>query len=175
MKVLWGLHTRAIEMNVATIGAPTIDVLVQSPWDGEADVEGTVRRMIARAIEVIGDPALTRAEVAILLTDDEEMRALNARWRGVDKSTNVLSFPTAHRGMQGTALGLGDIAIAYSTTAREAAAQGKPFEHHFAHLVVHGFLHLLGHDHKTDEAANVMERLERLILARSGLPDPYAT
>ena len=176
MRLLRELHAKAIEMNVATIGAPTIDVLVQSPsWDGEADAEGTVRQVIARASEVIGDPALAGGEVAVLLTDDEAMRTLNARWRGVDQSTNVLSFPAQQRGMQGAAVALGDIAIAYSTTAREAAAEGKPFHHHFAHLVVHGFLHLLGHDHETDEAADVMEHLERLILARAGVPDPYAT
>ena len=69
---------------------------------------------------------------------------------------------------------VGDIVIAYETTAREAVAEGKPFEHHLAHLAVHGFLHLLGYDHDNDRNARTMERLERTILERIGVPDPYA-
>jgi probable rRNA maturation factor len=97
------------------------------------------------------------------------MRELNGRWRGRPEPTNVLSFPATGRTET-----LGDIAIAYQTTAREAEAEGKPFADHLAHLAVHGFLHLLGYDHQSDAEAAAMERLEAAILARLGIGDPYA-
>jgi len=97
---------------------------------------------------------------------------LNRRWRGVDKPTNVLSFPAAAAPSTAPRY-LGDIAISYETTIREAQAQARPFAHHLAHLAVHGFLHLLGYDHQSDAAAEEMEDLERKILARLGMPDPY--
>jgi probable rRNA maturation factor len=119
------------------------------------------------------------AELAIVLGDDSGIQALNREWRGKNAPTNVLSFPAAHPGVR---LGktrpaspyLGDIVIAYQTVAREAAAEGKPFNHHLAHLSVHGFLHLLGYDHENDRDAQTMERLERSILKRLAVPDPYA-
>jgi probable rRNA maturation factor len=106
----------------------------------------------------------------ILLTDDATVRELNARFRGQDKPTNVLSFPTAPNPERF----LGDVALAYGVCAREAAEQGKPLAHHLQHLVAHGVLHLLGYDHMTDEEALEMEGLERIVLAGLGLPDPYA-
>jgi probable rRNA maturation factor len=109
-------------------------------------------------------------DVTILLTDDEIVRDLNDRFRNQNKATNVLSFP-AHE----TATGhLGDIALAYGVCAREADEQAKPLAHHLQHLVAHGVLHLLGYDHEDEADAQVMEDLERQILARLGLPDPYA-
>jgi probable rRNA maturation factor len=107
-------------------------------------------------------------EVAILLTGDEAVRALNARFRGQDRPTNVLSFPAAAGG------GLGDIALAYGVCADEARAQAKPLSDHLQHLVVHGALHLLGLDHADEAQADAMEARERLILAGLGVPDPYA-
>jgi probable rRNA maturation factor len=109
-----------------------------------------------------------------VLTDDSAIRALNRDWRGVDRPTNVLSFP-ARPGPSaaGPAL-LGDIVIAFETTMQEARSESKPFEHHLAHLAVHGFLHLLGQDHDNDSDAETMEGIERVILARLGIPDPYA-
>lgn len=119
-------------------------------------------------------------EVCVLLTDDAALQTLNRDWRAKDKPTNVLSFP-ALEGAQGTNEAgpnsvrmLGDIALAAETIAREAAEQGKSFEAHAAHLIVHGFLHLLGYDHEQEEEAGVMEARERAILAALGLPDPYA-
>lgn len=107
--------------------------------------------------------------VTVLLTDDETVRDLNNRFRGKDYATNVLSFP-AHE----TATGhLGDIALAFGVCAREAAEQNKPLAAHLQHLVAHGVLHLLGYDHEDDAEAEVMEDLERNILAGLGLPDPY--
>ncbi|CAN7155100.1 rRNA maturation RNase YbeY [Phenylobacterium sp. LjRoot164] len=108
--------------------------------------------------------------VTILLTDDESVRDLNARFRGKDYATNVLSFP-APENPEGH---LGDIALAFGVCAREASEQGKPLAHHLQHLVAHGVLHLLGYDHETDAEAEHMEGLERVILAGLGVPDPYA-
>ena len=115
------------------------------------------------------------AEVAIVLTDDSGIRTLNRDWRGLDKPTNVLSFPAAQTPSRGEEPRmLGDIAIAYETTQREAEDENKPFSHHLSHLAVHGFLHLVGYDHETDADAERMESLERKILAGLGVPDPYA-
>ena len=108
-------------------------------------------------------------DVAILLADDERLRALNAQFLGKDKTTNVLSFP-AGPGSDGH---LGDIALAFGVCAQEAAEQGKPLANHLQHLVAHGVLHLLGYDHQCDADAEAMEGLEREILAGLGVPDPY--
>ncbi|MEI7931432.1 MAG: rRNA maturation RNase YbeY [Alphaproteobacteria bacterium] len=110
-------------------------------------------------------------EIAILLTDDAALRNLNSRFLGKDKPTNVLSFP-AGDGMAGH---LGDIALAFGVCAAEAAEQGKPLAHHLQHLVAHGVLHLIGYDHISDADAEVMEDLERRVLAGLGIPDPYST
>ena len=106
----------------------------------------------------------------MLLTGDAAVRALNARFRGQDRPTNVLAFPAP-----ATAAGaLGDIALAYGVCAAEARAQGKPLADHLQHLVVHGALHLLGLDHQTEAEAAAMEARERRVLAGLGVPDPYA-
>jgi probable rRNA maturation factor len=109
-------------------------------------------------------------DVAILLADDAAIQALNARFRQQDRPTNVLSFPAAP-GALGQA---GDVALAYGVCAAEAAAQAKPLAHHLQHLTVHGVLHLFGYDHQDEAQAQVMEGLERRILASLGVPDPYA-
>ena len=114
------------------------------------------------------------AEVSICLMDAAALRALNSRWRGIDKPTNVLSFPAADRDCRGDAPTLGDIALAYETLAREAEDLGVPLADHYRHLVAHGFLHLIGYDHETDAEAERMEALETRILARLGAADPYA-
>ena len=152
--------------------APLIDVLVEDEaWDSGA--EAAVRRALTEAAIATGAD-FKDCLLAVLLTGDASIRRLNAQWRQIDKPTNVLSFPPPSQ-QQGPVRSLGDIAIAYETTAREAAEEGKPFTNHLAHLAVHGFLHLLGHDHGTDAAAERMEGLERAILARLGVPDPYVT
>ncbi len=149
--------------------APRIDVLVESElWKGSDDAEPVVRRAIAEAAATLSTPG---AELAIVLTDDSAIRLLNRNWRGVDAATNVLSFPTGRTG--GDPLLIGDVVLAYETIATEARADGKPFAHHVAHLVVHGFLHLLGFDHERKKDAEAMERLERDILQRLAIPDPY--
>ena len=148
--------------------APAIEIVIESPlWRGEPNAEAVLRRAIGEAGEVTG--AAQARELAIMLCDDAAMRELNARWRDRPEPTNVLSFPAA-----GGSEMLGDIAIAFETTAREAQAEQKPFADHLTHLAVHGFLHLLGYDHQSDAEAEEMERLEVAILARLGVPDPYA-
>ena len=153
--------------------APAIDILVGSPlWHAEPDAAAVLRRAIGEAAATAGAPARP-AELAILLCDDQAMRELNGRWRGRAEPTNVLSFPPAGAAAPGAAR-LGDIAIAFETTAREAEAEGKRFGDHLAHLAVHGFLHLLGYDHQSDDEADAMERLEHIALARLDIADPYA-
>lgn len=141
-------------------------------WEAEPEVDATLERAIA---EASAGMSTKDAELAIVLTDDSSIRALNQMWRGLDKPTNVLSFPAEDHGAgQDAPLLLGDIVIAYETTKREATEQGTPFLHHLAHLTVHGFLHLCGYDHEQDDEAETMERQERQILARMQIPDPYA-
>ena len=111
----------------------------------------------------------TAGDLVILLTNDAEVQDLNARFRGKDQPTNVLSFPAGDN-PHGH---LGDVALALGVCAAEAAAQGKPLAHHLQHLVAHGVLHLVGYDHLNDGEAETMEALEREILATLGVPDPY--
>jgi probable rRNA maturation factor len=157
---------------------PLTEVLVVADcWQTEPDAEAVIHRAISAAAE-IADADVADAELAVMLTDDSGIRTLNSNWRGIDKPTNVLSFPA----LQPTGAGasddaprmLGDIAIAFETTRKEADDEQKPFDHHLSHLAVHGFLHLIGYDHEKDDDAEAMESLEREILAQLGIPDPYA-
>ena len=113
------------------------------------------------------------AEVTVVLTDDAEQHQLNQQWRGFDKSTNVLSFPQIEPFTPVVGL-IGDITLARETVETEAAEMGITLEAHFTHLVVHGFLHLLGYDHIEEADAVKMESLETKILASLGIADPYA-
>ena len=145
------------------------------------DAEALCRRAAAAALaaglaEDDGiDPA--RAEISLVLADDDTVRALNRTWRDRDEATNVLSFAAldddeAPLPEDGPIL-LGDVILAYQTTLAEAARDGLPFAAHLSHLVVHGVLHLLGWDHQDDGEADQMERLEGAIMQSLGLPDPY--
>lgn len=125
------------------------------------------------ALKQSGAKTKGAAELAIVLTNDAEQRDLNQQWRGKDSPTNVLSFPQIEP--FGPVVGiLGDITMARETLEREAADQGTSFADHFTHLVVHGFLHILGYDHLSDAEALQMECLETQILASLGIDDPYA-
>ena|SRR5579864_9342561 len=160
----------------------TVDVLVESAqWEALPTAEAIIRAAMAVAAKArptqISGAQISGAEVSVLLCDDAAIAALNARWRGREGPTNVLSFPVPRDEPDSRSSDrptpLGDIAIAYETVAREAADHGKPLPHHLAHLAVHGFLHLLGYDHELEGEAERMERLERDILAEIGIPDPY--
>ena len=135
----------------------------------DARLPAVIASAITAANEAAG-PA--RGALTVMVDDDACIRELNRLWRGFDKPTNVLSFPSPDT-QPGPARTLGDIAISYQTAAREAAAEDKSFADHVAHLSVHGFLHLLGYDHESDDDAEEMEGLERAILARIGISDPY--
>jgi probable rRNA maturation factor len=152
-------------------------IVVADRWQTEPDAEAVIHRAIATAAE-IADADVGKAELAVKLTDDAGIRTLNSNWRGIDKPTNVLSFPalqpTGPGGPDDGPRMLGDIAIAYETTRKEADDEQKPFDHHLSHLAVHGFLHLIGYDHEKDDDAEAMETLEQEILAQLGIPDPYA-
>lgn len=146
-----------------------VEILVQSPaWRRVKDARTVIRRALAAAAESL---TLESGEVAVVLTDDEAIQALNRQWRGFDKPTNVLSFPSVLEAATGH---IGDIVIAYETMAREAEADDKTLRDHLAHMAVHGFLHLAGLDHENARDAKRMEGEERAILAGLGIADPYA-
>jgi len=153
----------------------TADIVITADcWQAEPAAEDIVQRAIVAAAGTAPERT-ERAELAVMLTDDAGIRSLNHNWRGIDKPTNVLSFPAVAPPDAGSRpRALGDIAIAYETARREAVDENKPFGDHLSHLAVHGFLHLIGYDHATDAEAETMEELERHILARLGIPDPYA-
>jgi probable rRNA maturation factor len=152
-----------------------VDVEAASPlWRMIGDAEKIVRDAIEASLELAGARVIGGAEIGVRLTDDSEIRTLNRQWRGVDAPTNVLSFPAVAPDQVASAPLLGDIVVAYETTQRESNDEDKAFADHFAHLVVHGFLHLLGYDHLEAGEAERMEALERRILARLSIDDPYA-
>jgi len=132
--------------------------------DADLPARAQVRRWVAAALA--GDALLT-----VRLVDEEEARSLNRDFRGKDRATNVLTFVYSE---PGAAPAEGDIVLCAPLVRAEADAQGKPLRHHYAHLLVHGVLHLQGHDHEEDAAAAMMESLERAILGRMRIPDPYA-
>jgi probable rRNA maturation factor len=151
-----------------------IDLMVEAgAWPDEADLLLLVERAVAATFAETGTKGAS--ELSIVFSDDAHIQALNAGWRNKDRPTNVLSFP-AFPPSRGSLLPpmLGDIVLAAETVARESAMENKPLDHHITHLVVHGLLHLLGHDHETDAEADEMEAIERAALARLAIPDPYA-
>jgi probable rRNA maturation factor len=177
-----------------------IEIAVQAgDWPGEAELRELAEAAVGAAVEVVrneetprnpspspsrqgggeqrggsrpsplsGPPPQGGRELSILFTDDAHIQRLNRDFRGKDKPTNVLSFPQPAGPL------LGDIILAFETVRDEAALAGKALKEHMAHLIVHGFLHLIGYDHETDEEAEEMEALERAALARIGIADPYA-
>ena len=152
-------------------------------WDSSRSWEQLVRNAAEAAVAESDFPELARSErpveLSVRLTGDENVRALNAEWRGKDKPTNVLSFPMLGeddlRGatIAGTELLLGDIILARGVCETEAAEKGVPVEQHATHLIVHGTLHLLGYDHLEDVDAADMEAREVRALERLGIANPY--
>jgi probable rRNA maturation factor len=163
--------------------APRIDIDVALPcrrWKRALPDAADRAEAAARAAFLGARQRPAYAEISLVLADDATVRALNRRWRKRDSATNVLSFasaaprtPTLPRKGDAAPTLLGDVVLAYETIAREAEEQGKKFADHFAHLVTHGVLHLLGFDHVEDAQARRMEALERRVLARLGVADPY--
>jgi probable rRNA maturation factor len=154
---------------------PRVDVIESSRrWRASPGIGKLIRRAIKAGLQASGAQVLIGAEVSVLLADDLEISALNGRWRGLAKPTNVLSFPAATPDRIAASPLLGDIAMAFETVEREAVEEGKIFADHVAHLTIHGFLHLLGFDHQNASEAERMEALETSALASLGIADPYA-
>jgi probable rRNA maturation factor len=152
-------------------------------WDSSGSWERLARRAAESAIAESAYPELAESdrpvEISVTLTGDEQVRLLNAHWRGKDKPTNVLSFPMADErdlakaSVAGPELLLGDIILAHGVCEAEAAEKGVSFEEHATHLMVHGVLHLLGYDHHDDGEAADMEAREIRALERLGIANPY--
>jgi probable rRNA maturation factor len=151
-----------------------LDVIAEAgEWSRLESPEDLARRAVEAAFGVASDAPREDVEISLLLTDDEGIRDLNRAWRGKDKPTNVLSFPAPEQpGMQNPRH-LGDMALGFETLVREAEEEKKSLADHFAHLVVHGTLHLLGYDHELEAQAEIMESLEVKALATLGIADPY--
>lgn len=150
-------------------------------WTGRPILGRLLRRAMRRtfasphvAREDLPNPDCTEVVIALRLTDDAQMRALNHQFRQIDKATNVLSFPSLDHEAMAEPSFLGDIAIGFETVQREAAREEKQFTDHLTHLMVHGCLHLIGYDHQDRAEAEAMEAKEIAILADLGLANPYA-
>lgn len=144
----------------------TVDLLVEdAAWQGVENLEALCNAAFGAAADVLASEGV----IALLLADDETLHGLNRDFRGRDKPTDVLSFP-AHEMDRPQ---LGDIAIAFGVAAKDAAAQEKSLSDHLTHLLIHGYLHLHGHDHETPDEARDMEALEIKALASLGIPNPY--
>ncbi len=149
-------------------------------WPATHDWPDLAERALEAVLQVAPELDNQRLSADVLFTVDEEVQALNREWRMKDAATNVLSFPMIARGdlvamaKDGGPEMLGDIALAYETCRREAEDKGIALENHAAHLLVHGLLHLAGHDHQADGEAETMEALEIKALALMGIADPYA-
>ena len=151
-----------------------VETDVSGEWDPRLDWPALARSAVHAAVAHSRHADLSDSEVSVKFTSDDEVRALNAQWRGKDKPTNVLSFPMAEESELAGAQLLGDVVLAHGVCAAEAADRQVPIETHAAHLVVHGTLHLLGYDHETSDAdAEEMEQVERRALAAIGIADPY--
>ena len=145
------------------------------PWSQVPNLENLIVTAAKAATAGHPENVPKGAELSILLASDETVRELNVQYRNIDKPTNVLSFPGEQEEAQtGSGYLLGDIVLGYETVKAEADQQKKSFENHISHLVVHGVLHLLGHDHEDDDTADSMELLEIDILKGISVENPYA-
>ncbi len=148
-----------------------VELVIQvedSAWRSQWPRHGSdIRKLIAAACPSVRFPkGKPEGVMVVVLADDKRLKGLNRQFRGKNKPTNVLSFPDDHEPF-------GGIALAFETIQREAKEQGKPFVNHAKHMILHGFLHLLGFDHQSDREARLMERLETAILAELAIPNPY--
>ena len=148
-----------------------IDIAVEhEAWSTIDDLDALADRAITAAVDASGMTVADGLEVSLVLCNDAFIRDLNSTWRGKDVATNVLSFPTDEAN---AAVVLGDIVVAYETSAREAEEEGQTLRDYLSHLIVHGVCHLLGYDHETDIDADVMEGLETRALTMLGIASPY--
>ena len=144
-----------------------VEVVTDTPaWQSHGITDELVRHAMSALWAQLSD-GITRSEVTVLLSDDARIRDLNIQFRQKDMATNVLSFPS------GDDEYIGDIALAFETVVREASELGVTVHNHVTHLVIHGALHLLGHDHENEEEAQEMERIEVLVLKDLGIKNPY--
>jgi probable rRNA maturation factor len=149
-----------------------VDVELADPaWLAAGEVDSLAQDAVAATLMEVRRRVHPDTEISIRLCDDDEIRALNLAWRNRDKATNVLSFPApaGHRGPL-----LGDIVVAFEYVSEEAREAGRSLRDHLSHMLVHGLLHLLGFDHENGVDAEEMEDLERRILAKLGIGDPYS-
>lgn len=160
------------------------EIILEKPaaWKTVRGLKPRLRKAVQATVESLPESlqgVAKRAQLTILLTSDAGIKRLNRDWRGLDKPTNVLSFPGHTKAQLGrmkkgkTEVYLGDIAIAYQYVVAEAKRDRKLLLNHLVHLVVHGVLHLFGYDHVSSSAAMKMERMEKKIMSELGLPDPY--
>ena len=148
-------------------------VMEAGRWEGAGLDVALAERAAAAALRAAPEAPHDDVAATLLLADDATVQALNREWRGQDKPTNVLSFPSSAPAIPGEPRHLGDVALAFETVVREAETEGKSVADHAAHLVVHGILHLIGRDHETDGEADAMESVEIAALSILGIPDPY--
>lgn len=153
-------------------------VTVERASIGDAPADAELESWVELALSEVGSPGARRLEIGVRIVDEVEGAELNRRYRDREGATNVLSFPAADADAfaaldDDEPLPLGDLVLCAPVIAREAAGQGKAPAHHWAHIAIHGTLHLLGYDHATERQAAVMEALEARILGRRGIGDPY--
>lgn len=162
------------------MNAPSVDCDIDPLWGDEADWAALAKAAVQATARAVPELAHDHFEFSLVFADDDEVAALNAEWRGKARPTNVLSFPMLDRaeviaaGAASTPVMLGDVILAHGVCLREAAEKGISIGDHASHLVIHGLLHLAGHDHEISDAdATEMENLERKALAHLGIADPY--
>ena len=148
-------------------------VIGSGDWPRLGDAGALARRAVEAAFAAAANTPREPVEISVLLSDDASVQVLNRRWRGLDKPTNVLSFPASAQPSPAGPRPLGDLVLAYETVARESQEEGKSLADHVTHLLVHGTLHLLGYDHEVEHEAEAMEAREVEALARLGIGNPY--
>lgn len=152
-----------------------VDVAVEAgDWPDESDLARLAEAAICATLSTGKLQVIENSEISLLFTDDAAIRKLNGQWRDKDKPTNVLSFPGSDPVDETYGPLLGDIVFGFETMVNEARDMGVDFSDHLSHLTVHGLLHLFDYDHQTNEEAELMEGLEKTILASLGIDDPYA-
>tara|TARA_Y100001970_G_scaffold294364_1_gene451601 strand:- start:20992 stop:21504 length:513 start_codon:yes stop_codon:yes gene_type:complete len=166
-------------MNKKDCDGCSVTILCDS-WNFDSSLQSLIQKVITETYRNHSNISSTRWVVALILADDNFVRSYNRKYRGKDLPTNVLSFPQIVNKTEGNhywpfnePLELGDIMIAYETVCREANEAGISIRQHLIHLIVHGFLHILGYGHDCDDETIEMRRLEVAGLASVGFPDPY--